>query len=98
MLPFLPSHRSFYFLSHTANIILPTGIVGLMRALKNDTATLNISVSVVAPGITLTGIVSGREAGEEGRQEGCQERVASSRASLWFIFTAARPRGRPLEQ
>ena len=64
MLPFLPSHRSFYFLSHTANIMLPTGIVGLMRALKNDTATLNISVSVVAPGITLTGIVSGREAGE----------------------------------
>jgi len=40
------------------------GIVGLMRALKNDTATLNISVSVVAPGITLTDIVSGREAGE----------------------------------
>ena len=35
-----------------------------MRALKNDTATLNISVSVVAPGITLTNIVSGREAGE----------------------------------
>jgi NAD(P)-dependent dehydrogenase (short-subunit alcohol dehydrogenase family) len=43
---------------------LPAGIVGLMRALKNDTATLNISVSVVAPGITLTDIVSGREAGE----------------------------------
>jgi NAD(P)-dependent dehydrogenase (short-subunit alcohol dehydrogenase family) len=43
---------------------LLTGIVGLMRALKNDTATLNISVSVVAPGITLTDIVSGRGAGE----------------------------------
>jgi len=45
-------------------MLLLTGIVGLMRALKNDTATLDISVSVVAPGITLTDIVSGREAGE----------------------------------
>lgn len=35
-----------------------------MRALKNDTATLNISVSVVAPGITLTDIISGRQPGE----------------------------------
>lgn len=35
-----------------------------MRALKNDTATLNISVSVVAPGITLTDIISGRDPGE----------------------------------
>lgn len=40
------------------------GIVGLMRALKNDTATLGISVSVVAPGITLTDIISGRRPGE----------------------------------
>lgn len=40
------------------------GIVGLMRALKNDTATLNIAVSVVAPGITLTDLVSGRGPGE----------------------------------
>ncbi|KAK5311446.1 hypothetical protein LTR93_011720 [Exophiala xenobiotica] len=40
------------------------GIVGLMRALKNDTATLGIAISVVAPGITLTDIVSGRHAGE----------------------------------
>lgn len=40
------------------------GIVGLMRALKNDTATLGIAVSVVAPGITLTDIVSGRQPGE----------------------------------
>ncbi len=31
-----------------------------MRALKNDTATLGIAVSVVAPGITLTDIISGR--------------------------------------
>jgi NAD(P)-dependent dehydrogenase (short-subunit alcohol dehydrogenase family) len=34
------------------------GIVGLMRALKNDLAKLNISVSVVAPGITKTPILS----------------------------------------
>ncbi|EER29613.1 hypothetical protein D8B26_003818 [Coccidioides posadasii str. Silveira] len=34
------------------------GIVGLMRALKNDTATLNIAVSVVAPAITVTPIIS----------------------------------------
>ena len=40
------------------------GIVGLMRALKNDTATLGISVSVVAPGITLTPIISGRQEGQ----------------------------------
>ncbi|OCT48436.1 Short-chain dehydrogenase reductase 3b [Cladophialophora carrionii] len=40
------------------------GIVGLMRALKNDTATLGIAVSVVAPGITLTDIISGRKPGE----------------------------------
>jgi NAD(P)-dependent dehydrogenase (short-subunit alcohol dehydrogenase family) len=40
------------------------GIVGLMRALKNDLATLNIAISVVAPGITITPILSGREAGE----------------------------------
>lgn len=40
------------------------GIVGLMRALKNDTATLNIAISVVAPGITLTDIISGRKPDE----------------------------------
>ncbi|KAJ9613951.1 hypothetical protein H2200_002087 [Cladophialophora chaetospira] len=40
------------------------GIVGLMRALKNDTAKLGIAVSVVAPGITLTDIISGRQPGE----------------------------------
>ncbi|KIV83406.1 hypothetical protein PV11_05437 [Exophiala sideris] len=40
------------------------GIVGLMRALKNDTATLGIAISVVAPGITLTDIISGRQEGE----------------------------------
>jgi hypothetical protein len=31
-----------------------TGVVGLMRALKNETAKINIAVSVVAPGITVT--------------------------------------------
>lgn len=40
------------------------GIVGLMRALKNDTATLGISISVVAPGITLTDIIAGRNLDE----------------------------------
>jgi NAD(P)-dependent dehydrogenase (short-subunit alcohol dehydrogenase family) len=35
-----------------------------MRALKNDLATLNIAISVVAPGITLTPILSGRQSGE----------------------------------
>jgi NAD(P)-dependent dehydrogenase (short-subunit alcohol dehydrogenase family) len=34
------------------------GIVGLMRALKNDTATLDIAISVIAPGITKTPILS----------------------------------------
>jgi NAD(P)-dependent dehydrogenase (short-subunit alcohol dehydrogenase family) len=33
-------------------------IVALMRALKNDLAKLNISVSVVVPGITKTPILS----------------------------------------
>ncbi|KAK2743886.1 hypothetical protein FQN57_004509 [Myotisia sp. PD_48] len=36
-------------------------IVGLMRALKNDTKTLNIAISVVAPAITLTPILSNPE-------------------------------------
>lgn len=40
------------------------GVVGLMRALKNDLATLNIAISVVAPGITLTPIISGRKEGQ----------------------------------
>lgn len=35
-----------------------------MRALKNDLATLGIAISVVAPGITLTPILSGRNPGE----------------------------------
>ncbi|QDS76487.1 hypothetical protein FKW77_005213 [Venturia effusa] len=33
------------------------GIVGLMRALKQETAKLNIAISVIAPGITLTPIL-----------------------------------------
>jgi NAD(P)-dependent dehydrogenase (short-subunit alcohol dehydrogenase family) len=40
------------------------GVVGLMRALKNDTATLGIACSVVAPAITLTPIISGRKEGQ----------------------------------
>jgi hypothetical protein len=38
-------------------MLTPPGIVGLMRALKQETAKLNISVSVIAPGITLTPIL-----------------------------------------
>ena len=34
------------------------GIVGLMRALKNDLAKVDIAISVVAPGITVTPILS----------------------------------------
>ncbi|KAL2428435.1 hypothetical protein ABEF91_008579 [Exophiala dermatitidis] len=40
------------------------GTVGLMRALKNDTAKQGIAISVVAPGITLTDIIAGRKPGE----------------------------------
>ncbi|KAK6438438.1 hypothetical protein LTR95_005354 [Oleoguttula sp. CCFEE 5521] len=40
------------------------GILGLLRSLKNDTATLSIALSIIAPGITLTDIVSGRDPGE----------------------------------
>jgi len=54
-------HSRFACLELTAAV---TGIVGLMRALKNDTATLNIATSVVAPAITLTDIISGRKPGE----------------------------------
>lgn len=45
-------------------LICNPGIVGLMRALKNDTAKVGIAISVVAPGITLTDIISGRNEGE----------------------------------
>ncbi|PGH08684.1 hypothetical protein AJ80_07805 [Polytolypa hystricis UAMH7299] len=38
------------------------GIVGLMRALKNDTATLNIAISVVAPAVTVTPILAQQNA------------------------------------
>ncbi|RMZ69273.1 hypothetical protein GMOD_00006006 [Pyrenophora seminiperda CCB06] len=34
------------------------GVVGLMRALKQECAKLNISISVVAPGITVTPILT----------------------------------------
>jgi len=42
------------------------GVVGLMRALKNDTAKIGIAMSVVAPGITVTPILSqGQSRGED---------------------------------
>ncbi|KAF2421516.1 NAD(P)-binding protein [Tothia fuscella] len=34
------------------------GIVGLLRSLKQETATLNIAISLIAPGITLTPILA----------------------------------------
>ena len=40
------------------DILIAAGIVGLMRALKNDLATVDIAISVVAPGITITPILS----------------------------------------
>lgn len=36
------------------------GVVGYLRALKSDCAKVGIAISVIAPGITLTPIVSGR--------------------------------------
>jgi len=40
------------------------GIVGLMRALKQETAKLNIAISVIAPGITVTPILKTNREGE----------------------------------
>lgn len=40
------------------------GVVGYLRALKGDCAQVNIALSVIAPGITLTNIVLGRREGE----------------------------------
>ncbi|KAE9969176.1 hypothetical protein BLS_001387 [Venturia inaequalis] len=40
------------------------GIVGLMRALKQETAKLNIAISIIAPGITLTPILKENREGE----------------------------------
>jgi NAD(P)-dependent dehydrogenase (short-subunit alcohol dehydrogenase family) len=37
--------------------MVPAGIVGLMRALKQEVAKSNIAISVIAPGITLTPII-----------------------------------------
>lgn len=45
-------------------LTIPTGIVGLMRALKNDLAKLHISISLVAPGITTTPILLGSVSSE----------------------------------
>ncbi|KAF2167849.1 hypothetical protein M409DRAFT_21995 [Zasmidium cellare ATCC 36951] len=40
------------------------GVVGHMRALKNDCAKAGIAISVIAPGITLTNIILGRRDGQ----------------------------------
>lgn len=40
------------------------GVVGYMRALKPDCAQAGISISVIAPGITLTPIILGRKEGQ----------------------------------
>ena len=40
------------------------GVVGYLRALKGDCAKVDISISVIAPGITLTPIILGRREGQ----------------------------------
>ena len=40
------------------------GVVGYLRALKSDCATVGIALSVIAPGITLTPIILGRRTGQ----------------------------------
>jgi NAD(P)-dependent dehydrogenase (short-subunit alcohol dehydrogenase family) len=40
------------------------GVVGYMRALKQDCAKVGIAISVIAPGITLTPIILGRRTGQ----------------------------------
>ncbi|CZT16217.1 uncharacterized protein RCC_02059 [Ramularia collo-cygni] len=40
------------------------GVVGYLRALKGDCKAQGIAISVIAPGITLTGIVLGRKEGQ----------------------------------
>lgn len=81
------------------------GVVGLMRALKNDLATLGIAISVVAPGITLTPIISGRQPGqslqdwaEKMRAQGVPinspEEVA--RSVVWLMGLGAEGNGKGL--
>jgi len=41
-----------------------TGVVGLMRALKQECAKVNIAISVVAPAITVTPIITSPESGQ----------------------------------
>lgn len=48
------------------------GIVGMMRALKQETAKLNIAISVVAPGITITPILTQNRPGATIEQWGRQ--------------------------
>ncbi|KAK5117954.1 hypothetical protein LTR62_003998 [Meristemomyces frigidus] len=40
------------------------GVVGYLRSLRTDCATLGISLAVIAPGITLTPIILGRKPGQ----------------------------------
>jgi NAD(P)-dependent dehydrogenase (short-subunit alcohol dehydrogenase family) len=40
------------------------GVVGYLRALKGDCAKVDIAISVIAPGITLTPIILGRRQGQ----------------------------------
>lgn len=58
------------------------GIVGLMRALKNDTAKHHIAISVVAPGMTVTPIVK-------------QERGLSSEAEIESFVRRMKEAGVP---
>jgi hypothetical protein len=44
---------------------ITTAVVGLMRALKNECSKLNIAISLVAPGITVTPILTA-----QGRRDG----------------------------
>lgn len=47
-----------YILEHDGDRLTDLGIVGLMRALKQECAKLNIAISVVAPAITVTPILT----------------------------------------
>ncbi|KAJ4294511.1 hypothetical protein N0V90_008202 [Kalmusia sp. IMI 367209] len=41
--------------------IIPIGVVGLLRCLKAETSKLNISISCIAPGITITPLLNASE-------------------------------------
>lgn len=70
------------------------GIIGLLRALKGDCRKLGIGISVVAPGIVLTGLVEGRKQGEDLEAWGVRMRALGvpintpeeiARAVVWLI-------------